>query len=192
MTASASPPGEQAFEASPRGSASDRAAPGGEATVIFFFGWRVDRATLDRNPSSSRWTCSERAKLFAEVLCCCLSCSRVTSLTAPCRGPLLNFGLKGAQALLNAFTEIFHLFKQSGLELHAGAFVPFFHNAKHAPGEAGHFGDTTGLRVNDPPLFPTLGTAAQRNFCLSGPFLPFWEPIGSVPSRWVSMAPSTK
>ena len=162
MNSSTSPTGERAFEASPGGSASDRATPGWEATVFVFFGgwrgWGVDRAALDRNPSSSRWTCSLRE----------LSSLRRSSVAAsPARewlaSPLLARVLSSILAskvlrLCSMLLRIFHLFKQSGLELHAGAFVPFFHHAKHAPGEAGHLGGTTCLRVNDPPLFSTVGT----------------------------------
>ena len=139
-------------------SASDREASGGEVTHSFYlFWWWLRSGPNNLGPHSvelSVHMLSERAELFTEVK----SFSRVTSLTAPCRGPLLNLGLKGAQALLNAFAEIVHLLKQSSLEVHAGLFVPVLDHAKHTPREAGHVGGATRLWVDDPPLSPALGT----------------------------------
>ena len=130
---------------------------------------------------------SERAELFMEVLCCCLSCSRVISLIAPCMGPFVNFGLKGSQALLNAFARRYSISLSSAAWSCMVARSSLFSTTQNMYLVKRVISAAQPASESMTHLF--FLQWAQRNFCFSGPFLPFWAPIGSVPKRWVAMAP---
>ena len=181
MNASSSPPGEQAFKASPGGSALDRANAGGHATVIVLVGlcWGVDLATLDRIPSSSRCTCSLRELS---------SFWRSSVAASPARewlaSPLLAGVLSSifVSKVLRRAPQCYCgdipslLAEQPGVT--CGSVRPFFSTAQNMHLVKRVISAAQPASESMTHLF--FLQWAQRNFCFSGPILTF------LGSDWVS------